>query len=96
VPNTLSGLEVTYKGKNTLSCTQRLDIKRWTDGAWVNLSSRTVGNTEVRVEALPGGSAASYVSGTAGDGEVQLRVRCTAKRNFYARGDLMRIDYDAP
>ncbi len=96
VPNALSSLRATYKGRNSRSCTQRLYIKRWTDGAWVQLNSRTVGNTEVLVEALPGGSAADYVSGTSGDGEVQLSVQCTASKSFYARGDLMRIDYNVP
>ncbi len=97
VPNSLSNLKVTYKGKNSQTCTQRLYIKRWTNNAWVQLDSRSVGTTEVRIDALPGGNAADYVSGTAGDGELQLRVRCTrSKLGFLASGDLMQITYDWP
>ena len=51
----------------------------------------------MRIDALPGGNAADYVSGTAGDGELQLRVRCTrSKLGFLASGDLMQIAYDRP
>lgn len=95
VPNSLSNLKATYKGKNSRTCTQRLYIKRWTDNAWVQLDSRSVGTTEVQIDALPGGNAADYVSGTAGDGELQLRVRCTrSSGSFYASGNLMQITFD--
>lgn len=97
VPNGLSNLKVTYKGKNSRTCTQRLYITRWTDNAWVQLDSRSVGATETLVEKLPSGNAADYVSGTTGQGEVQLSVRCTTSSgSFYARADLMRIGYHVP
>jgi Domain of unknown function (DUF4082)/Bacterial Ig-like domain/Bacterial Ig domain/Purple acid Phosphatase, N-terminal domain len=94
VTNSLSNLRVSYTGRNTVSCTQNVYIWRWTNSAWVSLSSRSVGTTEVALTNLaPSGSAADYVSGTSGDGEVRVRVRCRRSTNFSANGDLMQISF---
>jgi hypothetical protein len=94
VANSLSNLRVNYRGRNSASCTQTVDIWSWTTNAWVQLNSRSVGTGEVALNNLaPSGAAADYVSGTAGDGEVRVRIRCTRTANFFSRGDLLRISY---
>ena len=97
VTNALRGLRVTYKGKNSRTCTQSLGVYRWTTGAWVQLDSRSVGTTEVQIDRAASGTLADYVSGTTGDGEVRIRVSCTLNSaSFYSSGDLMRLSYDRP
>lgn len=58
VPNALKSLKLTYKGKNSRSCTQTLALWRWTTSSWVGLDSRTVGTTEVQIEKTPTGTLA--------------------------------------
>jgi len=86
------------ESKNSRSCTQTASIWRWTNSSWVQLHSATVGTTEVVISNLaPTGTLADYVSGTAGDGDVRIRIYCrTTSGTFYSSGDLLRIAYDAP
>ena len=95
VPNGLRDLTVSYKGKNSRSCAQSVAIWRWTTSSWVQLDSRTVGGTEVNLAGLVApGAAGDYVSGTTGDGEVRVRVRCVSSfGGFVASGDLMKITF---
>jgi uncharacterized protein YkwD len=94
VPNTLRSLQVGYRGLNSAACTQTVSIWNWS-GYWVTLDSRSVGTTELEVTALPSGTLASYVSGTTGNGDVAVRVRCTRTDStaFYGSGDVMKIVY---
>ena len=96
VSNALKSLSVTYKGKNSASCSQTLYVYNWTTGYWVKLDGRTVGTSVVTVSAAASGTLAEYVSGTSGDGDVAVRVRCTRGDgvNFYASGDLLKIVFD--
>ena len=98
VSNSLSNLRVSYTGKNSRSCTQVIFIWRWTTSSWVQLSSQSVGTTEVAIANLvPSGTQANYVSGTTGDGDVRVRVRCRrSSQSFFASGDLLRISYVRP
>jgi hypothetical protein len=98
VSNSLSNLRVSYTGKNSRSCTQVIFIWRWTTSSWVQLSSRSVGTTEVSIANLaPSGTLANYVSGSTGDGDVRVRVRCRRSgSSFFASGDLLRISYVRP
>ena len=94
VPKTLSNLRITYKGKNSRTCTQTVAIQRVSDGAWLQLSSRSVGTTEVQLDMRPGGTVSSYVDAS---GYLRVRVRCTlSSASFYSSGDLMKIVYDRP
>jgi subtilisin len=94
VSNELASLRLTYKGRNSRSCSQTVWIWNWTTNGWTLLDSRSVGTSEVLVDGLVGGTLADYVSGTSGDGEVRVRVRCThGSSSFYARADLLRVTY---
>jgi subtilisin len=91
VPSTLRDLKVTYRGRNSGTCSQTVSIFRWSDGTWVTLDSRSVGATTVRLANLvPAGSPAAYVSAS---GELRVRVTCTKTSNFYVLADHLRIDY---
>jgi hypothetical protein len=94
VPNSLPKLTVTYKGKNSIACTQRLQLYDWALGTWKQVDARSVGATEVGITATP--PSGDYVSGAAGTGELRLRLRCDASVSFFSSGDLMNIKYAAP
>jgi glucose/arabinose dehydrogenase len=94
VPNALQSLAVTYKGANSRSCSQSVAVWRWTTSSWVVLATQSVSTTEVLHSALvPTGALADYVSGTSGNGDVRVRIRCTTTANFTSRGDLLFADY---
>jgi hypothetical protein len=91
VPTALTSLKVTYAGFNSRSCTQVLQVYRWTTSSWVQIDSRAVSTTQVLIADLaPTGAAANYVSPA---GEVRVRVRCTTNANFNTAGNLMQITY---
>jgi len=97
VSKSLSALTVTYSGKNSRSCSQSVSIWNYSTSSWTQLDSRSVGTSEVKVVRSPSGTLSNYVSGTASEGNLRVRVRCTANnKSFYASGDLMRIDYSRP
>lgn len=98
VTNALSNLRVSYTGKNSRSCTQTIAIWRWSNSSWVTLDSRTVGTSEIAIANLaPSGTLANYVSGSTGDGEVRVRVRCRVSGSaYFASGDLLQIAYVRP
>ena len=100
VTNSLTNLRVSYTGKNSRSCTQTVALWRWSTSSWVTLDTRTVGTTDVVISNLaPGGTLANYVSGTSGDGEVRVRVRCRTSSgpgSFFSSGDLLGISYVRP
>jgi hypothetical protein len=97
VPNDLTGLIVTYRGKNSRTCNQTLYIRNFTSSTWVNLGSQPVGTTETPLSTVTPGTAGDYVMGTSGRGQVRLRVRCAgAAGTFFSSADLMRIAYLGP
>jgi hypothetical protein len=96
VSNALRSLRLTHKGKSSVSCSQALYLYNWTRAVWVQIDARTVGTTEVLVDRSVTSGFADYVSGTSGDGEVRLRVRCTASASFVTSGDLMRVTFTKP
>ena len=64
--------------------------------AWVQPDSRSVDGMKVAVTAVPTGTLADYVSGTTGDGDVAVRVRCVrigTGSTFFSTGDLMKISF---
>ncbi|HEX2045540.1 MAG TPA: S8 family serine peptidase, partial [Gaiellaceae bacterium] len=96
VPNGLKSLKVTYRGKGSASCYQALYVYDWTYGAWTRLDARTLGTTESEVNVGVGGNLANYVSGTTGEGDVAIRIRCTRgdSLSFSTSADLLRITYE--
>jgi serine protease AprX len=94
VTNALKSLKITYRGKSSRSCSQYLYVQNWTNGTWVRLDSRTLGTSESQADVSVSGTLADYVSGSSGDGEVAVRIRCTrSDYSFYTSGDLLRITY---
>ncbi len=93
VPRTLSNLRVTYKGKDSRSCSQTVAIYRYADGKWLTLDSRSVGTSEVLIPNLaPSGAPSDYLSSS---GNLHVRVRCaTSSGTFFASGNLLQIAYD--
>ena len=96
VSNDLTGLKVTYRGKNSKSCAQTVAIWSYATGSWTQLDSRSVVTSEITIERTPSGALGSYVSGSSGDGVLQVRVRCTRSTSFYASGELLKIAYVRP
>jgi hypothetical protein len=85
---------VTYVGKNSRSCTETVSIWNWSTSAWAQLSSTTVGINELlRSKLSPMGTLADYVSGTSGNGDVRVRVRCTTLGSFTTSADLISVTY---
>ena len=93
VPNSLTSLLITYKGKNTLTCTQTVGIWNWASSAWLVLDSRSVGTSDVLIADLnPGGTLANFVTGRSGNGDVRVQIRCqTSSGSFVSSGNLMKI-----
>ncbi len=98
IPRNTTNLDITYKGKNSRNCTQKIHAWRWSDSTWVQLDSRTVGTTEVLISDLtPTGNLANFISGTGATGEVRIRVRCTTRSGtFVAGGELFQLAYTQP
>jgi subtilisin len=99
VPNDLSSLVVTYRGRSSQSSTgQTVDIWNWANEQWDQLDSRTVSTSEILIEKSPTGQpTADYVSETSGLGELRVRVHATrSSGSFYTRGDLMKIAFQTP
>jgi subtilisin len=94
VPSGAGNLAVTYQGRNSRTCAQRIYVYRWSDAAWVQIDSRNVGNADVRVAGIaPPGAASAYVS----SGALHVRVGCTTTSGtFYSSGNELQIAYDAP
>ena len=91
VSRDLTGLRVTYAGRNSVSCAQTISIWRPATATWVQVDARTVGSTEVTVDRSVTGALSDLVSTT---GELRVRVQCTSmSTSFVSRGDLLRITY---
>jgi hypothetical protein len=97
VAKALSTLTITYRGSNTASATQTVSVYRWTDRRWIQLASRTVGATELKIANLsPPGNLADYVSGTGASGDVRIRIRSVRTSSFRSRGDVLKLTYTVP
>lgn len=95
VPNTIKSLNVTYRGLNSVTCSQTLWIWNWSAGFWSSLGSTSVGATETETNATVGGPLADYVSGSTGNGDVAVRMGCSAGSltSFTSSGELLKITY---
>jgi hypothetical protein len=95
IPESALAIHLTYKGKNSASCTETLSIYNWSTASWTQLNSQSVGATEaLRRDLVPPGAVADYVSGTGSFGDVRVRVTCTAAGNFNTSADLLSLSYD--
>jgi subtilase family protein len=96
VPNTLKSLKVTYRGLNSSTCTQTIWIWNSRTSTYESLGSRSVGVTEVETTASPTGVLADYVSGAAGNGDVDVRVGCSGSSfftSFLSSAELLKVSY---
>ena len=94
VSNALTSLKVTYRGRSSHTCNQTIYVYNWTTGTWKSLDARSRGTSESELVLTVGGTLADYVSGTTGDGDVAVRVRCTRDSgSYYVSGDLLKITY---
>ena len=92
VPAAPASLQITYRGKNSTLCTQKVSIWNWATSSWVKLDKRSVGTAEVGVGGLsPPGSAAAYV-GPGGQVQVQLKTT-NATTAFTSSSDLLQLMY---
>ena len=93
VPNTLTSLNVHYRGFSTAACTRTLSLYNWSTGVWTSLGSGSLGTVETEAVATAGGTLADYVSGTTGNGDVAARVGCTGSGSFTTSSDQLKITY---
>jgi hypothetical protein len=89
VPADITGLTVTYTGKNSAPCTLQLSLMK--AGTWVPTYSAPVGTRELPVVTKPTDAAKDYV---AANGSVKVRVRCTTTVDFTTYGELLTLRYD--
>jgi uncharacterized protein YkwD len=93
VPNTLKTLSITSRGLSSAVCTQTISAWDWTAGVWRPLATRAVGATESETVVPVGGTLASYVFGSTGNGDVAVRVGCAGTGAFTTSDELLRIVY---
>lgn len=94
IPNSTAGLQITYRGLNSRSCTETIYLYNYRTVAWVSLKTITVGTSAVTTVIVPSGTAADYVSGTSGNGTVKVRIKNTSTAgSFYTSGDQVAIGY---
>lgn len=95
VPNALTDLTVAYRGSHSAACAQTLYLWHWPTGYWVRFSSANAGPTESEVAFTVASAPDSYVSGTAGDGVVAVRVHCarSVAARFRTSADLLRVTW---
>ncbi|MDQ3821875.1 MAG: S8 family serine peptidase [Actinomycetota bacterium] len=96
VGNALKSLKVNVRSRSTASCEQRVFVYDWTYGVWTRIDNRTVGTSEIGISVPVGGTLANYVSGSSGDGEVAVRIRCARGDyvSFTSSADLMSITFE--
>ena len=96
VTNDLSNATVAFTGSTTRSCQHTLAVWSWATSSWVTLDTRTATSVTL-ADLVPPGSAADYVSGTTGTGEVRVRSRCSGPtKSFVASGDFLQLRYEQP
>jgi uncharacterized protein YkwD len=93
VPNSLQTLSITSRGSSSAVCTQTISAWDWSAGVWRPLATRAVGTSETETVVPVGGTLASYVSGSTGNGDVAVRVGCAATGAFTTSDELLRIAY---
>jgi CARDB/Divergent InlB B-repeat domain len=94
VPNATAGLQVVYKGNDSVSSTQTIYLFNYTTNAWVGMKTSTVGTTAVTLIIVPTGTMADYVSGATGSGSVKVQLKTTnTTASFHTSADQLNIGY---
>jgi uncharacterized protein YkwD len=98
VPNAVTSLTVTYRGSHSATCVQTLYLWHWATGYWVRFASADAGPAESEMTFAVTNAVDDYVSGTAGEGKVAVRVHCsrTDAAAFTTSADLMRVTHAKP
>ncbi|MFN2471709.1 MAG: CAP domain-containing protein [Gaiellaceae bacterium] len=91
--NSLTKLNVRYVGAATVDCTQALALYDWDSLRYITIDTRTAGSRLTPVSVDLGGALGQFVSGTRGDGDVRVRLRCSRYDTtpFVVRTDQLRI-----
>ena len=95
IPRTLQAMHLTYKGSNSASCLQRLEVFDWDTTTWDEIDERSVGTTEKLISVDLAGGAPGYVEGEERLGRVKLRFTCVRGTSFQAKSDLLQLYYKA-
>ena len=95
VSNAAKSVRVTYKGSDSRGCSQAISVYNWTTGYWVRYDARSISLSETEVAFALSGTLAEYVSGSTGDGDVAIRVRCTRGDylTHFGNADLMKVSF---
>jgi hypothetical protein len=107
VPTASTNLTVTYAGSvcaaattgcPTTTADTTLSIWRWATSTWVPLGAATsVGSTDTTIARVPPGPQSDFIGTGANQGQVRVRAQAVGgTANFFARGNLLLITYDAP
>lgn len=95
VPNTLTSLQVGLTASSSAPCTQTLSLFNTRTALWTVLDSHVAGTTPVTSTVNVSGTLADYVSNLTGNGDVLVRVRCSANTTspYFMSADQLRIVY---
>jgi hypothetical protein len=95
VPNDVSGLEVSFRGKASAACSHTLSIWKWPTKSWSNIDARSLGTSEIAIDRAVGGALGDFVSNATGTGQVRVQARCTrSASSFVARTDALNLTYN--
>ena len=93
VPRTISSLTASYAGLSTQTCTRTISVYDWSTFTWQPLSTATAGNTTAVLTLSVAAPFSRYLGGSGTNGEVRIRVACSAGTAFTLRTDRLTLAY---